>query len=539
MRRYVRVSPRRDSCIQVTDSRSGHPMGRVGDLSLGGLRLVARQPLTIGDRYEMAVHVPERARRSRQVDVVVTCRWIKQDARLDSVEMGFALECPTPAFAELVQAQLSRRGTRRAFGGRPVMLAGLVMLLSLGIVGLRAPAASVLSAAPEPSAQARTGTPSSVAPAGDGAPAGDVRAGHRPTAQIAMLAIAGTLGTGLLAFGIAWNRHNRVHRPSVFSTRLLAPGARKAELRLADALFRNAREGIVIADDAGEILQVNPAFCRITGYNQHEVRGYRLQAFQSVLQPTGHCTDAWQALEEKDHWAGELRGRHKNGSEYRSHLSAQVVRDAKNRVRHHILFLSDSSSMELRQKRLERIAHYDALTQLPNRILLAERMDQALLRSKRYGKPLAIVFIDLDGFKPVNDNHGHEQGDRLLQIIGARLKATLRETDTLARFGGDEFVALLTDLQLPDDCQSVLERMIAAASEPLMIGDVNVRLSASIGVALAPLHGEAGEALIEKADQAMYRAKRAGGNRYVFSDESVLAVLPEPGADPLSAAPVE
>ncbi|MGE4404902.1 diguanylate cyclase domain-containing protein [Pseudomonas sp.] len=448
MRRHIRISPQRDLCIQVTHSRSGHPMGQIGDLSLGGLRLVARQPLVIGDSYEVVVHVPEQARRTRRIEVVVTCQWLKVDARRDSFEMGLALECPTPAFAELVQAQLSQRDTSRAFTGK------------------------------------------SFAPG-----------------------------------------------PEAFNNRSISPGARKIERQLAEALFRNAHEGIVIADAAGKILQVNPTFRRITGYSQQELRGYRLQALQSVLQSAGHHTCAWQELEQKDHCSGEFRGRHKNGSEYHSHLSVQVVRDVRNRIRHHILFLSDYSSMALRQKHLERIAHYDALTQLPNRILLAERMDQALLRSRRSGKPLAIAFIDLDGFKPINDIHDHKQGDRLLQIISARLRATLRETDTLARFGGDEFVALLADLQHPDDCQTVLERMIAAASEPLMIGDASVRLSASIGVALAPRHGETGEALIEKADQAMYRAKRAGGNRYLFSGEAAPAARPEPDAAPLSAGP--
>lgn len=298
---------------------------------------------------------------------------------------------------------------------------------------------------------------------------------------------------------------------------------------LHEALFEHMREGVIIADSTGEILQVNPAFSRLTGYSQHDVQGQRLQVPHSALQPAQcHC-QAWRELEEKDQWSGDCKGRHKDGHEYESHLLARVVRTACNQIAHYVLFLSDFSQLKDRQKRLERIAHYDPLTELPNRILLTERMDRALLQGKRQGSFVALAFIDLDGFKTVNDTHGHERGDRLLQIISSRLKAALRESDTLARFGGDEFVAVLTNLQQPDDCRPVLERMIEAAHEPAPIGEVTFRLSASIGVVLVPPHGELSEQLIKKADQAMYQAKRAGGNRYSISNEPPLAPAPLSG----------
>ncbi|MHB0766725.1 diguanylate cyclase domain-containing protein [Stutzerimonas sp. NM35] len=298
---------------------------------------------------------------------------------------------------------------------------------------------------------------------------------------------------------------------------------------LYEALFEHMREGVIIADSTGAILRVNPAFSRLTGYSQHDVQGRRLQIPHSALQPAQCHNQIWRELEEKDQWSGECRGRHKDGYEYESHLLARIVRTACNQIAHYLLFLSDFSQLKDRQKRLERIAHYDPLTELPNRILLTERMDRALLHGKRQGRFVAVAFIDLDGFKAVNDTHGHERGDRLLQIISSRLKAVLRETDTLARFGGDEFVAVLADLQQPGDCRTVLERMIEAAHEPVPVGEITFRLSASIGVVLVPPHSELSEQLIKKADQAMYQAKRAGGNRYCISSESLRVPAPLSG----------
>ena len=281
-----------------------------------------------------------------------------------------------------------------------------------------------------------------------------------------------------------------------------------------ETVFEHMRDGIIIADSAGSVLQINPAFKRLTGYSQQDIQGHRLLAAHDALQPAQGCDRIRLELEEKGQWSGECRGRHKDGHAYESLLLVRIVRTACNRISHYVLFLSDFSLYGERQKRLEHIAHYDSLTKLPNRILLNERLERALLQGKRRRKLVAIAFIDLDGFKAVNDTYGHVHGDKVLQIISSRLEAALRATDTLARFGGDEFVAVLTELEQVDDCRNILERMIAAAREPVPAGESSVQLSASIGVALAPTHGEATEELIKKGDQAMYQAKRNGGNRY-------------------------
>jgi diguanylate cyclase (GGDEF)-like protein len=181
-----------------------------------------------------------------------------------------------------------------------------------------------------------------------------------------------------------------------------------------------------------------------------------------------------------------------------------------------VALLSDMTQMKQRLQLLERDARYDALTQLPNRLLLAERMRQALGRARIHQHKVAIAFIDLDGFKALNDSYGHDWGDRVLQIVAARINATLREGDTLARLGGDEFVAGLVGLQAVEDSEPLLKRMLAAANAPILIGAQTVEIAASIGVAFYPEHGHEVDGLISKADQAMYLSKKAGGNRLAF-----------------------
>lgn len=210
------------------------------------------------------------------------------------------------------------------------------------------------------------------------------------------------------------------------------------------------------------------------------------------------------------------------------------------RLRQQSLLVKRLIQLNERQKLLEYTAHYDPLTRLPNRLLLAERMQQSLRRLQRRGTSLAVAFIDLDGFKAVNDQYGHMQGDELLQAAALHMQETLRDSDTLARLGGDEFIAIIDDLQHPQDHCPVLERLLRAVAEPVRMADGSlVQLSASIGVALAPLHGDHTELLISKADTAMYEAKRAGKNRYIVSDDDPdleNSSLDQPGCEQASEA---
>ena len=226
----------------------------------------------------------------------------------------------------------------------------------------------------------------------------------------------------------------------------------------------------------------------------------------------------WTALLEQGYWYGEVWNRRKNGEVYAEMKTISAVRDQHGVTTNYVALCTDITPMKEHQEQLERIAHYDILTNLPNRSLLADRLSQTMLQCRRHDQSLAVVFLDLDGFKQVNDTHGHDVGDELLIALSVRMKVALREADTLARFGGDEFVAVLTDLAQAEDCEPVLERLLLAASEPITVGDVVFNVSASIGVTLYPQDNVDAEQLMRHADQAMYAAKESGKNRYHLFD---------------------
>jgi diguanylate cyclase (GGDEF)-like protein/PAS domain S-box-containing protein len=287
------------------------------------------------------------------------------------------------------------------------------------------------------------------------------------------------------------------------------------KLGLAASVFTHARKGIMITDTSGIIIEVNDTFTDITGYTREEVLGKNPRIFQSGRQSREFYVEMWKSLLEKDYWYGEILNRRMNGQVYPEMLTISAVRDATGKVGHYVSIFTDISAMKEQQGQLEHIAYYDVLTDLPNRLLLSDRLVQALVQSQRRNLSLAVVFIDLDGFKAVNDTHGHNVGDKLLITVSHRMKEALREGDTLARIGGDEFVAVLVDLEKASDCEPVLRRLLLAGSDPVTVGDnILLQVSASIGVTLYPQGGTDAEQLISHADQAMYVAKQTGKNRY-------------------------
>jgi len=285
---------------------------------------------------------------------------------------------------------------------------------------------------------------------------------------------------------------------------------------LAATVFSHAREGAILVDPYGRVIAVNEAFTRLTGYGQDEVQGRELNSHRMVRRLAAFYAPMKNALDFHGHWSGEIQSNHKDGREMTSRISISAVHDRYGNVQHYVALFSDMTQMKQRLQLLERDARYDALTQLPNRLLLTERMRLALGKAAVYQQKVAIAFIDLDGFKALNDSYGHDWGDRVLQIVATRINATLREGDTLARLGGDEFVAGLVDLQAVEDSEPLLKRMLAAANAPIVIGAQTVEIAASIGVAFFPEHGQEIDGLISKADKAMYLSKKAGGNRLAF-----------------------
>ncbi len=298
--------------------------------------------------------------------------------------------------------------------------------------------------------------------------------------------------------------------------------ARKAaeeKLHLLASVFTHAREGILITSADGCIIDANEAFTRITGYRRDEVLGRNPRLLNSGRQERAYYARMWEALAENGHWYGEVWNRHKNGELYAVMQTISTVYDPQGKPRQYVALFSDITPIKEHERQLERIAHYDALTTLPNRVLLADRLHQAMAQAQRHGKMLAVAYLDLDGFKRVNDEHGHKAGDQLLVALATRMRHALREGDTLARLGGDEFVAVLLDLGDVSASIPMLSRLLAAAAQPVVAGGLALQVSASIGVTYYPQVEEVdADQLLRQADQSMYQAKVAGKNRYHIFD---------------------
>lgn len=289
-----------------------------------------------------------------------------------------------------------------------------------------------------------------------------------------------------------------------------------AKLRQAASVFEHTHEGICITDENGVILNVNRAFSQITGYDKCEVLGKKISLLKSGRHDAEFYKAMWQALSTTGHWSSEIWNRSKSGHIFPEKLTISAVKDDTGRTTSYVGLFADISALKEQEQKLERMAHYDVLTHLPNRALLADRLQQAMARIRRSEAMLAVVYLDLDGFKKVNDTYGHEAGDGLLTVLGARMQQVLRTGDTLARIGGDEFVAVLIDLPQREACLPVVERLLQAAAAPVVIDDHALQVSASIGVSFFPESNPQIEAdqLMRQADQAMYQAKQAGRNRY-------------------------
>lgn len=297
--------------------------------------------------------------------------------------------------------------------------------------------------------------------------------------------------------------------------------ASEEKLHLAASVFTFAREGIIITDPQANILQVNEAFSRITGYSEEEAVGKNASLLKSGRQDRAFYVAMWRDLIDKGYWSGEIWNRHKSGALFAELLTISAVKDDQGATTQYVGLFTDITVLKEHQLQLEHIAHYDALTDLPNRTLLSDRLQQAMVRVRRLGKKLAVGFIDLDGFKSINDHHGHEIGDQVLVALAARMKQVLREFDTLARLGGDEFVVVLADLDEASSSLTMLTRLLAAAAQPVEVGALVLQISASIGATFYPQSTEIdADQLLRQADQAMYQAKVAGKNRYhVFDAE--------------------
>lgn len=291
------------------------------------------------------------------------------------------------------------------------------------------------------------------------------------------------------------------------------------KLELAGLVFQHSREGIMITSADARIVDVNDAFSHVTGYSRSEVIGKNPSFLSSGRQTREFYGAMWAKLNESGYWDGEVWNRRKDGSEYAELLTISSVRDAQGQVAQYVALFSDITPLKEYQFELEHLAHFDALTGLPNRLLLADRLEQSMAQSERRGKKVVVAYFDLDSFKSINDHSGHAVGDQLLVALGHRIKGYLREEDTFARMGGDEFVAVLADFDSVDAVIPLVKRIIEATAQPFELEGVTIQTSTSIGISLYPQDSPLdAEQLLRQADQAMYQAKLAGKNRFHIFD---------------------
>ncbi|QEP43784.1 EAL domain-containing protein [Ectothiorhodospiraceae bacterium BW-2] len=292
--------------------------------------------------------------------------------------------------------------------------------------------------------------------------------------------------------------------------------ASEERLRLASLAFEQAKEGIIICDSNGNIIEVNSAFSHVTGYSAVDAIGKNPRLLASGRHDSPFYRKMWRDIETCGYWQGELWNRKKSGELYACLMSISTLSGSEGGLGYYLAIFTDITENKRHQEKLELMAHFDALTSLPNRVLLADRLRQEMVRMRRKGQLLAVCYLDLDGFKPINDHYGHDQGDRVLIEIASRLKLTLREEDTVARIGGDEFVLLLTDLDSKQECEQIIQRLLRRISEPIVSEGQSMAVSGSIGITFYPEDNSGSDALLCHADVAMYRAKMAGRNGFAF-----------------------
>lgn len=305
----------------------------------------------------------------------------------------------------------------------------------------------------------------------------------------------------------------------LFTEDITARKHTEARLELAASVFTHAAEGIAITDLSGLILDVNDAFTQITGYSREEAIGHGMNLLRSGRQDKEFYANLWHDLIETGQWCGEISNRAKDGRIFTEMLTITVVHDRAGKAQRYVALFSDITIEKEREQALRRMAHYDLLTGLPNRALLRERLHQAMAQADRRGTMLVVVCLDLDDFKILNDRHGHEVGDEVLTTIARRMKDLMRGGHTLARPGGDEFIAVLLDFESCDQSLPLVQQLLETASQPVAIRDLTLRLSACAGVACYPQSEDVdADQLLRHAAHALYQSKITGKNRCQIYD---------------------
>jgi diguanylate cyclase (GGDEF)-like protein/PAS domain S-box-containing protein len=287
-------------------------------------------------------------------------------------------------------------------------------------------------------------------------------------------------------------------------------------LTMAAQVFENCRDAILILDDGYRVVAVNQAFSDITGFAPADVIGHDVPSLRAGLHEPAFYQHIWEYVAVHDHWEGELFSARQDGAVYPVRVALTAIRDDANRIRHYMAILSDITDRKQVEEQTRHLAEHDFLTDLPNRVLFLDRLHQALATAKRQHTKAAVMFLDLDRFKAINDTHGHQAGDIVLKEVAARLVRCVRGVDTVSRQGGDEFVVILADIRGADQAAHVAGSVMHAVSQPMLVGEHEITLSVSIGIALCPGDGDDVDTLLKHADVAMYHAKQGGRNTFQF-----------------------
>lgn len=295
------------------------------------------------------------------------------------------------------------------------------------------------------------------------------------------------------------------------------------EIQLAATVFDASSDAIIITDSENRIISVNAAFCEITGYSAQDVIGQTPEILNSGRHDIGFYHAMWRDLVETGRWSGEVWNRRKNGEIFAELLTINAVKNYRGEISHYVSIFADITEHKQTEEHMRHLAHYDALTNLPNRTLFNDRLGQALINAQRDNGKAAVMFLDLDRFKNINDTLGHGIGDLLLQEVAVRLTGCVRQGDTVSRLGGDEFVVLLPELNDEKDARLVAQKLLNAAVFPMVLEGHELHISASIGISYYPMDGANAEALMKNADVAMYRAKEEGRNNFQFYHASMNA----------------
>ncbi|WP_374327810.1 putative bifunctional diguanylate cyclase/phosphodiesterase [Azonexus sp.] len=292
----------------------------------------------------------------------------------------------------------------------------------------------------------------------------------------------------------------------------------ESQMQLLGTAFHHSGEAILITDHENRIVTVNPAFTTLTGYTLDEVAGKNPSLLSAGRTSPDEYERMWTSIKQKGYWQGEVWDRRKDGGVYPKWLSISVMRDDNGEIRYYIAHFTDVSAERAAEARLHHMAHHDMLTGLANRFSLKERLEHALAVARRESSRVALLFIDLDRFKVINDTLGHHIGDELLIQVSQRLRGAVRDSDLVARLGGDEFVVMASGVEQMSSVATVAEKLVKVVGEPYAIGPHTLYTTPSIGIAVYPMDGENGEALMKNADAAMYHAKAAGRNNFQFFD---------------------